>query len=256
MEDIRKQLDTNAIRDSVANDGYFNHTKQWFDELYHRPIGERSFFMLLTFLSVLTIFFSIITYFSMFPLSRTIPYTIYSNDVYEELPIITPLKKTPGEDLNLSIARFLVSNYIKERESYAYDVVKLEWQFNRILHLSGESEAQRYRRQVNPENPGSPFNKFGRDGTRDVTIYDMRLDPFSYPGRATVYFTTLENDGKTRQQNNWVANMTFRFPKLTVNQETNEVLQWNPDTSELEFARQIRFHMDEYNVQEITQRRR
>ncbi len=254
MEDIRQQLDTDAIRKSVADGSYFNNTKQWFDEVYHRPIMERSFFILMMVLSVLTIFFSIITYFSMMPLSRTVPYTIYSNDLAEELPLIKALRHQPAEDINIAVSRFLLSNYLTERENYRYDVTKLEWQFNRIRSTSGEQEFQRYQTFINPENPSSPFNKYGRAATRSSSIYDIRMDLDSYPSRATVHFTTNVVRGKQQQQNNWVANITFRFPKLTVDQNTNEVLQWNMEKKTYEMAKTIDFRVGQYNVQEITRR--
>lgn len=254
MGDIQQQLDTNSIRQSVANDSYFTHAKQWFDEVYHRPIAERSYFILIMMLSAVTIFFSTITYFSMQPLSRTVPYTIYSEDIAEELPVISALRSFPGEDINLAIARFLLSNYVTERESYRYDVVRLEWQFNRVRSTSGDREFQRYQRFINPENPGSPFTKYGRNAVRSVNIYDIQMDLESNPQKATLYFTTTVVRGKERQQNNWVANITFRFPKLTVDQNTNEVLQLNPEKNSFDVAEQIDFRVGQYNVQEITRR--
>lgn len=254
MEDIKHQIDTKLIRKSIADGSYFDNSRKWFDDLYHQPIGERSFFILIMILSVITIFFSTITYFSMQPLSRTVPYTIYSQDLSEELPIIKALRAEPSENINLSLARFLISNYVTEREAYRYDVVKLEWQFNRIRSTSGEQEFARYQQFINPENPSSPFTKYGRASTRTVSIYNINIDLEKKPKTAKVHFTTTVFDGKTSQHNNWVANITFRFPKLTVDQETNEVLQWNTKTKEYEIAEKIDFRVGRYNTQEITQR--
>lgn len=254
MEDIQQQVDKPAIRRSVADGSYFIKSKQWFDELYHRPIAERSYFIFIMVLSAITIFFSTITYLSMQPLKRTVPYTIYSQDIAEELPIIKRLRSKPAEDINIALARFLLTNYVTEREAYRYDVTKLEWQFNRIRSTSGEKEFQRYQQFINPENPASPFTKYGRTTSRNVRIYNLNMDLGSNPQRAVVYFTTVISDGKTQQQNNWVANIAFRFPKLTVNQETNEVMQLNPQTGKYEVAEKIDFRVGQYNVQEISRR--
>ncbi len=254
MEDIQQQLDNDAIREAVADGSYFNRTRRWFDEIYHRPIGERSYFILITFLSAVTIFFSTITYFSMQPLSRTVPYTIYSKDLAEELPVIAPLRKVPAEDINISLARFLLSNYVKERESYRYGTVKPEWQFNRVRSTSGEQEFKRYQQFMNPENPASPFTKYGRDAVREVNIYKLSMELSETPQTATIYYTTSVKRGKQTQDNNWVANITFRFPKLSVNQETNEVMQFNIKKNDSEVAEEIDFRVGQYNVQEITNR--
>ena len=254
MEDIKHQLDTDSIRKSVADGSYFNNTKKWFDDIYHRPIGERSFFILIMFLSATTIFFSTLSYVSMLPLSRTAPYTIYSEDISEELPIISRLRKERSEDINISLARFLISNYVKEREYYKYNVIKLEWQFNRIRSTSSADEFARYQKFVNPENPSSPFTKYGRKGLRDVNVYKINLDLDSSPKLATVYFTTTLLNGKHKQRNNWVSNITFRFPKLIVDQETNEVLQFNTETKQSKIAKEIDFRVNNYSAQEIIQR--
>lgn len=254
MEEFQQQIDKDAIRQSVADGSYFNNTKQWFDEVYHRPIGERSFYIMIMFLSAVTIFFSTITYFSMQPLKRTIPYTIYSKDIAEELPNIKPLRKVPAEDLNLAIARFLITNYVTERENYRYDVVKLEWQFNRVRSTSGEAEFKRYQQTINPENPSSPFTKYGRNGTREVAIYKLSMDLAANPQKATVYYTTTVRHNKKIQTNNWVANITFRFPKLTVDQDTNEVMQWDLKKNTFEVAEQIDFRVGQYMVQELINR--
>lgn len=188
------------------------------------------------------------------PLSRTIPYTIYSKDLAEELPIIKPLRQVAAEDINISLARFLLSNYVTERESYRYDVVKLEWQFNRVRSTSGDQEFKKYQQFINPENPASPFNKYGRDAERDVSIYKLSMDLSQNPQKSTIYYTTTVKRGKNTQTNNWVANIAFRFPKLTVDQETNEVLQWNIEKNTSEVAEKIDFRVGQYNVQEITSR--
>ncbi len=254
MEDISQQLNTDSIRQAVADGSYFKRSRRWFDEVYHRPIGERSYFIMLMFLSAVTIFFSTLTYISMQPLSRTIPYTIYSNDLFEEMPLISKLREYPSEDINVAIIRFLLKDYVTQREDYRYDVVKLEWQFNRMRSTSSEDEFQRYQAIRNPQNPGSPFNKYRQDGVRKTNVYSQSFNLDDDSQSAKVYFTSTVTQNKTVQTNNWVANITFRFPELRVNQETNEVMQFNPQTQAFEIVKEIDFRVSQYNVQETTNR--
>jgi type IV secretory pathway component VirB8 len=251
MGDIRQQIDTEQVHQAVKDGNYFQQSRHWYDELFHRPIAERTFFVVLMALSVITILFSTIAYLSLQPLSRTIPYAIYSQDAGEEIPKIQRLRSKPAEDINLALGRFLLSDYVQQRENYVYDVNKLEWQFNRIRQTSGPAEFARYQTQVNTQNPSSPVMKYGRDGTRDVSFYRYEINLEAQPKTAQLYFTTTVKMNKKVEQKNWVANITFRFPKLTVDQNTVDVLQWNPSQNAYELATQIQFKVERYFVQEI-----
>lgn len=256
MEDLRQKLDTDAIRGQLQDGSYFRRARQWFDVIYHRPIAERSYFIVITILAVVTIFFSTLVYLSMQPLVRTVPYTLYSTDIVEELPVIKPLKQSAYEDLNLSIARFLLEDYVTLREGYRYDVSLLEYNFNRVRGTTSEGEFLNYQAQINPENASSPFNKYGRNGTREIFISTSVIDFDIYPQMAQVYFATKTQANNRRDENSWIANITFRLPELRVNQKTNAVMQWNEAEQRFETAEEIVFKVDRYEVQEITQLRR
>ncbi len=246
-------FDPKKIKQKLQSGEYFRDARIWYNELYHRPIGERSFFIVITLLSAITIWLSVHVYLSMFPLKPVIPYIILSENIVDEYPVISPLRQAPSEDLNISIARFLIANYVQMRENYQYDVQKMEWSFNRVRSTSTEQEFAKYQHVVNPQNPASPFNKYGRDARREIAISNITLDLESKPSSAQVHFTSKVIRNKQVQINNWVANITFSFPKLKVDQETNIVLQWDEASQSFKPVREIVFKVEKYEIRELTQ---
>jgi len=253
MQPSHQDVDTTKVTELMEKGVYFHHARMWYHDLYHRPLAERSFFILISAFAALTIFFSLLVYVSMQPLSRTIPYTIYTDDIGSTIPKIMPLKQSRTEVLSLSLARYLVSDYVKMREAYQYDVTKLEWQFNRVREVSDYGEFRRYRAQVSSENPASPLSQYGRDAMRDVNIYSESFNLEGEQKTATVYFVTQVKRGQQVQQNNWLANITFRMPEYVVDSETNDVVFWNQIEKEYQLTEQIDFKVLSYEVQEITQ---
>lgn len=253
MKDIRQEINTQQIKQDIASGAYYQNARRWYDDIYHKPIAERSYYIVIMVLSALTIFFSSLVYTSMSPLKRVVPYTIYTQDMSNEFSVLTSLKEEPGEDINLSIVRFLIKNYISVREDYSYDVTKLEWQYNRVQAVSDAEEFARYRVFVNPENLSSPLNRYGRTHLREANIYNLSIDLDDDVKMATAYFTTYLRSEEGLEQNNWVAKITFSFPELTVDPESNEVLQWNAETEIFEPTSVIKFVVNKYVIQEVTQ---
>lgn len=250
-----EQLDPPNIKRMLESGEYFVQARVWYTERYLRPLGERSYFVIMTLLCALTIFLSLVVYSSLFPLTRNVPYTILGNfeTMYEDTPFIRALRAVPAEDINLSIGRFLLSNYVKMREKYRYDVLDIERRFARLRATTGDTEFDKYQLESSPENPSSPTNRYGRNAVRDVAIQrvDLILSP-SHRYQTKVYYSTMLSAGTKNQINQWVATISFRFPKVTVDQKTNKVLQWNETTKTFERMQNVDFEVMEYETHEIT----
>lgn len=248
-----EKVDTADVKRMLDSGEYFVQARIWYTERYLRPLGERSFFVVMTLLCALTIFLSLVVYSSMFPLQRNVPYTILGNfeTMYEDRPFIRPLRVVPAEDINLSVARFLLNNYVVTREKHRYEVLDIERRFARLRSTTADDAFYKYQKETSPENPSSPTNKYGRNATREVAIQrvDMKLE--KQPNTARVYYSTLLTSGTNRQINQWVATITFRFPKLTVDQDTNKVLQWSETTKSFKLMQNVDFEITDYATQEI-----
>ena len=251
MAEKNGEVDTERVKNSVETGEYFAAARNWYDVIYHRPLGERSFFILLTFFAFVTILFSVLVYLSMFPLNRITPYIIRSDDLAEDIPFIRNIKAVPEEDLNVSVARFLVQNYVGLREEYRYDVNKLEQDYNRLRVTTADKEFSAYQELVSPQNPASPYNKYGRNMVREVAISGVQLSLNTTPKTAKVYFTTTLVDGINQQQESWEATISYQFPTLVVDQNTNKVLQWSQENNSFTQAEQVIFVVESYETQQL-----
>jgi type IV secretory pathway component VirB8 len=246
-------VDTDNVRQMLESGDYFATARNWYDELYHRPLAERSFFVVITLMAAVTIVVALVVYASLFPLTRAVPYTILTEEEYsDDMPYIAALREEPSEDLNVAVSRFLLRNYVVTREKYLYDVVDLERRFNRIRATSAEVEFGKYQAETNPENPSSPYNKYGRDIRREVQLGKVQIDLNAVPAQARVYFTSyLNKAGGQQQANQWLATIAFRFPPLTVDQQTNKVLQWDENNKKFVPMEYVAFEVMDYSTQEI-----
>lgn len=244
-------VDTARVKQQLQSGEYYTQARNWYDELYHRPLRERSFFVVVTVLCALTIFMSLVVYSSMFPLNPAVPYVIKVEKLTDDIPFIMPLRWETGEDINLSVVRFLLANYVETREHYQYDVTDLERRFARLRATTGEAEFKKYQEEVNPENPASPYTKYGRDTKRMVQVQRVDVMLEAQPPQAKIYFSSLLNKGLEKQSNQWLATIAFRFPPLKVDQETNKVLQWDEAQRNFVPMQNIAFEVVSYATQEI-----
>jgi type IV secretory pathway component VirB8 len=86
---------------------------------------------------------------------------------------------------------------------------------------------------------------------REVQIQQVKLDLEAEPQQARVYFATQLVRGAQITTNQWLATITFRFPLLTVNQLTNQVMQWDEEQKDYTLFNNMAFQVVEYGVQEV-----
>lgn len=243
--------DPDEVKAQTESGEYFLSARRWYDDLYHKPLAERCYFIVITLLCATTILFSYLVYQSMFPLSPAVPYPVTSADISQEMPLIKPLRVRPAEDLNLAVARYLAANYVEARESYLYDVTQLEWRFNRVRSTSDDEVFVQYQQHMNPENTESPLTKYGRTAQRSVTVQRVIVKLEGEPKRATVHFTAQVEQGGEITSKKLIADIAFRLPELKVNTETNKVMQWNEKQNAfVTLERELYFRVTQYDVRE------
>ena len=242
-----------AAQGSWNSGQYFALSRNWYDELYHRPMIERGYFILLSLFAFLTIFFAFLVYESMFPLAPTVPYLVTTDNINEDMPVIRHLRTQEDQTLSESLAKFLIEDYVTQRETYNYTQDTIERRFNRVHSTSNDAVFGAYQRLMNPENRASPLSYLGRDGTRRMRINSTQFTvrPETADGTGTVRFTTVTTrDGKETNQS-WQADIAFRLPPLKVDQKTNEVLQLDENSGQyVPLEKTLNFRVTTYEVRE------
>jgi len=250
------------VKDEVNEGRFFKDALDWYLFRYVSPICDRTILIIGGVLSVLIcyIVFEIIKI--SFPLVVRDPIIISAKDQSKYLPNLIALKPKSGKpdfDPNLrtideAIVKYLISIYIKDRESYNFSKASIEdvnTKINRIKNISSVVEFKNFQNFFSEENPQSPIQNFGKNIKKNVEIIDFKFirkkvntDNFSklknffnveLPNEAQVKFdtTTIASDeyGDVKTINEkYLVKIKFTFlpvhkPKIT--DEKNKVKEDN-----------------------------
>jgi type IV secretory pathway component VirB8 len=146
------------------------------------------------------------------------PFPIYFDNAVEYYPKIqsTGIK---NENINLSIARYLIINYLKMRGEFDYNSLnpeKLNERLNYINNVSSLIVFQKYFKFINIDNnPESPLLKYRYKNSRIIDINDVEfLKNVDVPSYAKVSYTvrSLIDDKETSEKR--VAEINFFMSKI------------------------------------------
>lgn len=210
------------INRKIESGEYFREARNAYAHMYLDPMVERYLFGVITFLALLIFLFALVSMARLFPLVTPVPFTYMSNDLAEELPVISAL---PGghENPNAALKRFLVTQYLTRRESY--DIARLELNVRAIKSQSTPEVFDAWQRQLDPGNPESPITLYQRHSTRSINVLNTQFLP---DGNAEVLYEAIVDNRQEQRKTRMMANVAFRYADVTIDQN-------NGQTSRLEF---------------------
>lgn len=214
------KTNTAEITAGVHSGEYFREARSWYSAIYHTPLAERCYFIVVMLLALATTVIASLSVVNLLPLNPSVPFTIMSKNGLGEVPKIIGLAE-PGEAENPALMRYFISNYVMLREGY--DVEKLQLNVNTVKSQSAPDLYASYRNFMNPANPKSPITRYERHTRRDIKIADTTVRTLKKPMTATVVFDAIERSGSTQRKIRYQADITFRYSDLTVDQETYAV---------------------------------
>ena len=104
------------ISEKVRSGEYFREVRRVIDSDLHDPMTDRYWYILLTIPSIIIVIIVIFALQSLYPLNPEVPFIYGINDIMEDSPHIKSLIEVSGEGADAALQRFVVSNYVKERE--------------------------------------------------------------------------------------------------------------------------------------------
>ena len=175
----------------VLNKDYYDKALNWFFFKYvNINIYVRYTLIVAVILSIATLMIYKTATFNMDV--RRYPFPIYFDNEVEYYPKIqsTGIK---NENINLSIARYLIINYIKTREEFdsnSLDPGKLNERLNYINNISSLIVVQEYFKFINiDDNPESPLLKYRYKNSRIIEISNVEfLKKVTVPSYAKVSY--------------------------------------------------------------------
>ncbi len=214
----------------IENGSYFTEARKWYDIVYNAPLAHRSFLILIFSISVGIITYAYFAVKAMFPIVTFMSLPVKFNDTLRYEYNITRMAER-YKDSNPALIDFHVKDYVRAYETYI--VKDIEKNFRRVMSLSTRSAFEEYQKFMDPRNPGSPISLYERQASRYVNITGVVLssskglqpkDDNYISDTAKVYFdVTIINLRNEKKTENWVADFTFIYDSLEVDQETTKV---------------------------------
>lgn len=237
------EVDTQSVAEKAQQGTYYEESRAWYAQIYHAPLIERSYFIIIILIAFITVIASVNSFISVFPLAPAIPFVVKSDDVFEEVPRMERLA-VQGSDRNMAVAQYLIKNYILRRESYVYDPAALERNYNNVRSQSSQKVLDEYRSGFDAKNPGSPFNLYANHTRRRVDLTGLSIEKQSqdtYRARAT-FTERLEGKRKTVTPE-WFADITFNYTYYEVEQDIKDLSLFNF----FSIALDVYFNHDKYH---------
>ncbi len=259
LEELVKGKDDQAkeyfdfIRSSVKDGSYFKDAMNWYFFRYINPICDRTLLIFGSLIAAVVLFFLAQMIQSAFPLVQRVPIFIQAKDqslYFPNLVELKPKKSSPNYDpevksLDEIISKYLIINYIKNREEFDYSKARIEdfnKKFNHIRNTSSVNEYQAFQAFMDKNNPTSPLNKFGKKVTKTVKIESIlfiRKEPKNFadkamnyltskiPTEAEIRFVAITKDfssGIMQQENEkYVAKVNFNFAGVGSNDKSKNL---------------------------------
>ncbi len=229
------------IKASVEDKSYFKDALDWYFFRYVTPICDRTLLIFGAIVATVVLFFLFQLIKGSFPLVEEVPVFIAADDPSISFPNIVSLKPKKGKEnydqdiktVDEAIAKYMLSLYVKERESYDFSKAEAEEvnrKFNYIKTLSSAEEYRNFQLIMSPDNPISPIKDFGYPITKNITVESVKFNrkevhdfkdkimefiSVELPSEAEVRFfsvvKTRLDSGVKEEKQRYLAKIKFRF---------------------------------------------
>lgn len=207
------------IAEKVRTGEYFREARSMYDLAVHDPMSERYLYVGITALAAIILTTSVIAVQGLYPLSRSVPFIVSTNDIIEDLPHIQSMLDYKGEDPSAALMRFLVNNYVALREEY--DIGTFDRNISGVKSQSAPDVVSEFQQAIDPRNPDSPVAQYQRHSKRSVTILSSKKLP-DQDAMEVTFEATVEGAGEIKKSV-WQANVAFEYNGITVEEGSDKV---------------------------------
>lgn len=222
-----------SMKASVSDGSYFKDAVNWYFFKYVTPICDRTLLIFGAILATVVIYFLYQMMQSAFPLVEKMPIFIKSKDqslYFPNLVELKPKENESGYDPNIAtvdeaVAKYLLANYVKERESFDFSDANIEDvnnKFNRIRNTSSSEQYKAFQLFMSKGNPTSPIRFFGKDVYREVTIESVKMIKEESDNLAIRAKNFIYSQIPTQAQVRFISNTITRNPQDGTNIEQKE----------------------------------
>lgn len=181
-----KEQYNDFIKQSVGSGQFFKDSLDWYLFKYVTPICDRAFLIVCIIILSSTLYIIKEINDAVFPLTSAQPIYIPARNNDNFLPRIVKLKPKPTETnydpeiktFDDSILKYLLINYVKDREEFDFSKGKIEdvnRKFNHIKATSKLREYKNFQSIMSRDNKNSPMQYFGKEARRTVKIKSIKF---------------------------------------------------------------------------------
>jgi type IV secretory pathway component VirB8 len=205
--------------EAIESGAYYKDARQWYSDLVHRPIAERSYYVVVIILALVNFVFAMWSFIGIFPIHTRVPFVVYSKDIWADLPRIKPIVVAKVRDKNLTMMQFLLESYVASRESY--DLPNYELRYRNVWSQSTTDVFRRYRELMDAQNIYGPYHLYTDRAKRVVHPVAVTYDHDAGIEHAHVVFTAsvltlAENREESRTK--WQADISYHYTPFVVDQ--------------------------------------
>ncbi|MFC1659034.1 VirB8/TrbF family protein [Pseudomonadota bacterium] len=225
------------LKESISSGSYFKDALDWFSIKYINPVTEKTLLTIVFFLSIVVTYIIITMISGLLPLKQNIPIILKERDASKYLPIIKKLKDRDTKTTDEAIAKYLIINYLKNREEHYYpegDLVKYNQKFDIIKNNSTEDVFIEFKKFMSKTSSDSPIHYFGKNIKREIKLVNFTfirekkkfwnqakdlLRKEIIPKNVEIDYTVVTIVGSQVVKNSQLAKVSFDFNGIETNSE-------------------------------------
>ncbi len=215
---------------NIKSGEYFKEALNWYNLKYVYPLVQRSYFIFITIICVFIIIFTFISLYNFLPLIRPVSISVGLENLADDFAEIKVMPEK--NDPNLEVKKFLLSEYVKARESYAFDDIEKNLGF--IKNMSSETEYLKFANFMNIRNPNSPILRYKQNATVSVKILSFRELQLTEPAtesqpvkknrRAEIVLQRNERTSSNTKTASFIAEIDFTMTDITYDKKNKNFL--------------------------------
>ncbi len=222
-------LSKHTISSKINTGEYFEEARKWYFDKYLVAKSQHIYSFIiaavLCFSSYVTLKTAMINY-----EPKTFPMPLYFNNVTSSFLNISPLSQE-GDSINISIARYMLTYYVKTRESYnPLKINPSNWfeYISKIRSISSRKAFNEFQSHIDPSvNPDSPIVLYKDSAERSIEVKNIlfhgnQLEPDS----ATVIFDAIEKNRHDTLKTSWKAEIQFNMPDMNNVFEDHRIMEF------------------------------
>lgn len=214
------------ITAQIKNGQYFKDAIDWYTIKFVQPVTHRSFFILVTTVSVITVLLSLSILFSVLPTIEVLPIVMPNKSMADYRFQLRQIGKAE-EDPNISVIKYVAGKYIQLREDYEFSHLEVDLDY--VKRFSTEEEYARYVNFMKPDRADSMILKYRNHTKRIIELKevvvlprtaDSRLPPNQH--RIAAYFIAKEKGPTAGENTLWKASLDVRFSDVVFYKDTQK----------------------------------